>query len=137
MMDHFRKQGSPALRLSLLGAAMVACISCGGDSLASQPHQGTIQVGTTTVGAGVDPDGYTIAVNNAQAGVIPSEGTVYLEDLETGSYQVRLGGMSANCSTLPGENPVTVTVVAADTVNAEFEVTCDAPSPPGGGDPLP
>jgi hypothetical protein len=90
------------------------------------------------VGAGVDPNGYTVLVNNGQAGVIGSRDTIYVEDLETGSYQVSLGGMVANCSTLPGENPVTVTVVPADTVNAEFEVTCDeSPAPPGGGDPVP
>jgi hypothetical protein len=135
-MDHLHRQRRPALRLIWLGAGTMASISCGGDNLASQPHQGTILVAATTVGAGTDPDGYTVSVNNDQAGVIGAQGTIYLEDLEIGSYQVRLAGMAANCSTLPGDNPTTVTVIAADTVNAEFEVTCDAP-PPGGGDPVP
>lgn len=134
MMDHLLKQGSTALRLMLLGAATMASVSCG-DSLASE--QGAILVAATTVGedADVDPNGYTVAVNNGQATFIGVRDTIYVEDLDPGSYQVSLAGMAANCNTLPAENPVTVAVAPADTVNAEFEVTCDAP--PGGGNPLP
>jgi hypothetical protein len=136
MMDHLRKQGSTALRLVLLGAGTMASISCG-DSLVSRPLPGTILVAATTVGDGVDPDGYTVSVNNAPAGVLVDTDPIYVEDLEVGSYQVRLAGMAPICSTLPAENPVTVTVVSADTVNAEFEVTCDAPPDGGGGPPAP
>jgi hypothetical protein len=130
MMDHLLKQGTRALWLMLLGAGTMASVSCG-DSLASQ--HGTILVEATTLGDGADPDGYTIRVNNARATAIEAQGTIYVENLEAGSYQVSLTGMAADCSTRPGRNPITVTVVPADTVNAAFEVTCDAP--PGGGDP--
>ncbi len=124
------------LRLVPLGAGMMASVSCGSD-LVSQPTEGTILVAATTVGTDFDPNGYTVSVNNGQAGVIGNLDTIYVNDLEAGSYQVSLAGIAANCSTVPGENPVTVAVAAADTVNAEFEVTCDEPPPPdGGGDPL-
>jgi hypothetical protein len=140
MMNHLRKQGYPALRLVVLGAATMASSSCGED-LVSQPRPGTILVAATTVGDGADPSGYTVSVDGGPVGPIGTADTgdtIYVEDVEVGSYQVRLAGMEANCSTLPAENPVTVTVVSADTVNAEFEVTCDAaPPPPGGGDPTP
>lgn len=118
----------------LLGAGTMASVSCG-DSLAIQ--QGAILVGATTVGEAedVDPNGYTFAVNNGQASFIGVRDTIYLLDLDPGSYQVSLAGMAANCNTLPAENPITVVVAAADTVNAEFEVTCSAS--PGGGTPLP
>jgi hypothetical protein len=74
-------------------------------------------------------------VNNARATAIEAQGTIYVENLQPGSYQVRLAGMAADCSTRPGRNPITVTVVPADTVNVAFEVICD--TPPGGGTPLP
>jgi hypothetical protein len=92
----------------------------------------------STVGDGSDPDGYTVSVNNDQAGGIGILDTLLVEDLVAGSYDVRLAGMAANCSTLPAENPVTVTVIRDDTVNAEFEITCDATGGGGGGgDPTP
>jgi hypothetical protein len=134
MIDHLRKPGSTALRLVLLGAGTMASVSCGADSV-SLPTEGTILVAATTVGSDFDPDGYTVSVNSTQAGVLGNLDTIYVNNLEAGSYQVRLAGIAANCGT--GANPLTVAVVPADTVNAEFEVTCDVPPPPdGGGDPL-
>lgn len=137
-MDHLRKQGSTALRLVLLGAGTIISASCGDDPT-GQATEGTILVAATTVGTDFDANGYTVSINNGQAGVIGIQDTVYVEDLEAGSYQVSLAGIAANCSTVPGENPLTVAVVAADTVNAEFEVTCEVPPPPdgGGGPPVP
>lgn len=133
MMDYLRQQGNTALRLVLLGAGTLASVSCG-DEIASQPIDGTILVGVTTVGSDFDQNGYTVLVNNAQADLLEtSQDTAYV-DVEAGSYQVALTGIAANCSTTPGENPLAVEVVPADTVNAEFEVTCD---PPGGGGPPP
>jgi hypothetical protein len=138
MMDHLRKQGNTALRLALLGGATMASISCGTDPT-TLLGGGTILVAASTVGASSDPDGYTVSVNNDQAGDIGILDTVFVEDLVAGSYEVRLAGMAANCSTLPAENPVTVTVIRDDTVNAEFEITCDATGGGGGGggDPIP
>ena len=133
MMNYLRKQGSTALRLVLLGASTMASVSCG-DDLVSQPTEGTILVAATTVGTDFDPDGYTVSVNNGQVGVLGNLDTIYVNDLEAGNYQVRLAGIAANCST--GANPLTVAVVPADTVNAEFEVTCDVPDDGGGGPPV-
>ena len=130
-MDYLRKQGNSALRLVLLGAGTLASVSCG-DEPGSQPTDGTILVGVTTVGSDFDQNGYTVLVNNAQADLLEtSQDTVYV-DVEAGSYQVALAGIAANCGTAPGENPLPVEVVPTDTVNAEFEVTCD---PPDGGGP--
>jgi hypothetical protein len=131
-MDYLRKQGSTALRLVLLGAGTMASLSCGDDPVA-QATEGTILVAAITVGSDFDPNGYTVSVNNGQAGVVGTLDTLFVNDLEAGSYQVSLAGIASNCSTVPGENPLTVAVVAADTVNAEFEVTCDVPPPDGGG----
>ena len=136
MIDDLGKQRSAALRLVLLGAATMASISCGDDPT-TLPTEGAILVAATTVGTDFDTDGYTVSVNSTQAGVLGNLDTIYVDKLEPGNYQVSLSGIAANCSTASGLNPLTVEVVPADTVNAEFEVTCDVPPPPdGGGDPL-
>jgi hypothetical protein len=132
MLDYLLKQGSIARRLVLLGAGTMASISCGDDPT-NVPTDGTILVAATTLGTDFDPNGYTVSVNNGPAGVLGNLDTLYVGDLQAGAYQVRLADIAANCTTALGTNPVTVTVVPADTVNAEFEITCDVP--PGDGGP--
>lgn len=131
-MDYLRKRGSAAARLAFLGACTMASVSCGDDPV-SQPTEGTIMVVTTTVGTDFDPNGYTVSVNSGQPVAIENLGTLFFNDLDAGTYDVSLAGIAANCSTVPGENPKEVTVVAADTVSAEFEITCEVPNPDGGG----
>jgi hypothetical protein len=134
MMDYLRTPGNAGLRLALLGACTMASVSCGDDPV-SQPTEGSIMVTTTTVGTDFDPNGYTVSVNSGQPVAIENFGTLFFNALDAGTYDVTLAGIAANCSTVPGENPKEVTVAAADTVNAEFEVTCEVPGPPGGGGP--
>jgi hypothetical protein len=131
MLDYLLKQGSIARRLVLLGVGTMASISCGDDPI-NVPTDGTILVAATTLGTDFDPNGYTVSVNNGQAGVLGNLDTIFVSDLQAGSYQVRLADIAANCTTPLGTNPVTVTVVPADTVNAEFEITCDVPPDDGG-----
>lgn len=137
MMNYLRIQRRKALPLVVLGAGTMSSISCGDDPT-TLLTEGTILVAATTVGTDFDTNGYTISVNSGQPLAIGTLDTIYVNDLEAGNYQVSLAGLAANCTTLAEDNPVTVTVAPADTVNAEFEVTCDVPEPPdgGGGDPL-
>jgi hypothetical protein len=136
MMDYLRKQASTALRRVLLGAGTVAWMACGDDPV-NLGTDGTIMVAATTVGSDFDVNGYTFSVNSGQGVVIGSLDTVYVNDLEAGSYQVGLGGIADNCSTPVDGNPKTVVVLPADTVKAEFQVTCDVPDGGGGGPPAP
>jgi hypothetical protein len=134
MVEHLRRNRRTALRLVLLSTGSLVSASCG-SSPAGLPAEGTILVAATTVGTDFDPNGYTVAVNRGQAGVIGTLDTIYVNKLEAGTYQVSLAGIATNCSTVPGENPKTVAVIPADTVTAEFKVTCEVPPPPGGGGP--
>jgi hypothetical protein len=134
MLDGLRRNGRKALRLGLLGTGTLVSASCG-SSPAGLPAEGTILVAATTVGTDFDPNGYTVSVNRGQASVIGTLDTIYVNKLEAGTYQVTLAGIATNCSTVLGENPKTVAVIPADTVAAEFKVTCDVPPPPGGGGP--
>lgn len=118
--------------LLLTGAVTLGVMSCGDDQI-SGPTEGTIQVATVTTGSDLDPNGYTFSVNNGTPDPIGLQETVYVTDLEAGSYEVRLGGIADNCAPTESTNPQTAAVVAGDTVAVRFEVTCEVLPPPGGG----
>jgi hypothetical protein len=122
--------------MPFLCGIVLAGISCGDDEGVSPTTRGTIRVAATTVGldADLDPNGYTVELSTGEKTPIALAGTIYIEDLEEGDYEVALTGIAANCGA--EENPVNVSVVAADTVEAEFVVSCASPEPPddGGGD---
>jgi hypothetical protein len=124
------------LKLVLLSAGTLFSLSCGYDDIPT-PSTGTLSVETVTTGSGVDADGYTVVANNSAPVPIPVVGTVYLEDLDTGPYQVALGGLQENCETLRGTNPQTKTVLPGDTVGVTFNVTCVTPPPDPDGPPKP
>ncbi len=136
MLEQLRTRANVLFRLMFSACGIVLIgISCGDGDGVSPTTQGTIRVAATTVGleADVDPNGYTVELSTGEKTPIPVAGTIYLEDLEEGDYQVALTGVAANCAA--GENPVNVSVVAADTVEAQFVVTCAVLDPPddGGG----
>jgi hypothetical protein len=108
-------------------------ISCGGDP-ATPNIDGTIQVSAITEGTDFDVNGY-VAELNSQTAAIGNLDTIWFSNVQPGNYEVSLTGIAENCSTVG--NPKSVEVAPADTVKAEFTITCDVPTPPdGGGDPL-
>jgi hypothetical protein len=141
MFEQLHTGANVVSRLMLfLCGIVLAGISCGGDDGVSPSTQGTIRVAATTVGltADLDPNGYTVELSTGVKTPIAVAATIYLEDLEEGDYQVALTGIQANCAA--NENPVSVSVVAADTTEAEFVVACETLEPPGdggGGEPVP
>ncbi|HEU4697587.1 MAG TPA: hypothetical protein VFS40_00245 [Gemmatimonadales bacterium] len=84
---------------------------------------GAIAVTTATTGSAPDPDGYTVTLDAGTPQPIGAAATVTLADVATGPHFVTLGGLAANCH-VEGDNPLTVTVAAAATVNAGFAVFC-------------
>lgn len=130
MRNYPERQRKILLGWLLVGTAALASVACGDDPV-SQPTEGTIRVVANTEGSDFDVNGYVVSVNGFQAGPIETLGTIYVNDLDAGTYEVALGGIASNCSTAAGENPLTVVVTPADTVNAIFEITCEAP-PTGG-----
>ena len=129
MLDDLRRHGSTALHLVLLGAGTVISTSCGGDP-ATPNIGGTIQVAAKTEGTDFDTDGY-LATLNSQSIAIFNLDTIWFTEVEPGTYQVGLGGIAENCTTV--ENPRSVEVTPGDTVKTDFTVTCDVPAPPPGG----
>jgi hypothetical protein len=140
MLEQLRARVMVLGRLVLSGCGIVLTgTACGGDDATVPTNQGAILVATSTVGlpADLDPNGYTVELSNGEKTPIAVAATTYLEDLEEGDYQVALTGIAANCAA--NENPIGVSVVAADTAEAEFVVSCETTDPGngGGGEPVP
>lgn len=87
------------------------------------PTTGDLTVTTTTTGSSLDPDGYTVTVDNANSQPIPANGAVTFSGLPAGDHTVLLSGVAGNC-TVSGPNPQTVTVPAGAAVTASFAVSC-------------
>jgi Tol biopolymer transport system component len=89
------------------------------------PLTGTIEVTTVTVGDTLDPDGYTVTLDDAGGEAIGINGSVTILAVEPGGHDVELDGVAKNCS-VSGDNPQAVTVTAGVTTPVSFEVSCEA-----------
>ena len=83
---------------------------------------GVLQVVTATTGENPD-DGYTLAVDGLDAGVIGANDTARTADLETGEHTVRLGDIALNCR-LIGDPERNVFVPSEDMIETKYEVVC-------------
>jgi len=88
---------------------------------------GSIQVTTATAGMDLDPDGYTVLLDNGQQRPLGDNGTTVIEGVSAGDHSVILFGAAGNCA-LAGNNPRTVHVTTGgstrDTVRTTFQLTC-------------
>ena len=94
---------------------------------------GTLQVSVATSGANLDPDGYTVLVDEycdyyygcyyGWSEPAALNDTIVIPNVPVGSHTVSLSGLAANC-TVTGPNPVTASVPSADTARIVFTVTC-------------
>jgi hypothetical protein len=83
---------------------------------------GVLRVVTITSGLNPD-DGYTLAVDEMEAGTIGANDTASTADLDTGEHTVRLGDIALNCR-LAGDPLRVVDVPSDDTVETNYEVFC-------------
>jgi hypothetical protein len=136
MKEYLQRRGS-AVRILLIVLATFVFSSCGDDQ-APGPTDGTLQIRALTEGIDFDPDGYLISVNSSQGQRIGHQDTSYIPALQPGQYVVSLADLAENCTLPTDANPQTADVVAGDTADVLFAVTCEVLSPPGdgGGDAL-
>jgi hypothetical protein len=87
---------------------------------------GTIEVATTTSGPGSDPDGFALLLDGSDRGPIAMSATASLGPVTPGAHQIALTALAANCQVV-GENPRSVTVIAGQTTQVPFAVTCAQP----------
>lgn len=91
--------------------------------IACVANTGTLEVTSSTTGADLDPDGYTVAVDGGASEPIAVNGSVAFSQLSAGDHSVALSGVATNCS-LSGPNPVMVTVVSGTTTHLAYQVAC-------------
>jgi hypothetical protein len=112
----------------LLALALPLLSGCGNDPAPPMEPEtrGSIQVTTSTSGAELDSDGYTMSVTSSSGSSSRSIGVndeVTLEDLNPGDYSVELAGLQLNCQ-VAGQNPRMLSVQAGDTTETTFEIGC-------------
>lgn len=84
---------------------------------------GGLTVTIATTGTDIDPDGYTVRVDEEPEQPIGANASVTIPDLTPGRRVVTLGGVAANCL-VQGDNPREVRVTIGEPVAVEFAVTC-------------
>ena len=114
---------NPATATIVDGATAVVTfeIVCGAST-------GTLEVTTTTAGAGADPDGYTVSVDDAEPVPIEPNGAVSVTALAPGAHLVTLAGLSPRCA-VEGDNPRAAEVPSGGTATIAFSVQCASPDP--------
>ncbi len=93
------------------------------------PRGGAVVVVASTTGTDLDPDGYTISLEEVSTSPIPTNGAVTFADLEDGDYVVTIDGVANNCALTDGSRSRTVTVTSSASASVTFFVHC---SPPAG-----
>ena len=117
------------MRLSAPGTgtstALAAALVLGCSDI-SAPRVGTLVVTVSTQGAtpDLDPDGYTLAIDNGVTQIVAVNSSVTFPDVPTGDYSATLTGLAPNCS-INGNGVDTQTIeVIGRPVMIQFFVTC-------------
>jgi len=85
---------------------------------------GNLTASAATTGSSLDPDGYTVTVDQTASQPIASNGgSATFSGLATGSHSVALSGVAPNC-TVSGGNTQMVTVPSGGTATVSFSATC-------------
>src|ERR1700693_376158 len=100
------------LATMFVGLAAIVTFGCH-DSTGSAPPIGAIEITVATAGAitDIDPDGYTLSIDDAPGQAVGVKPTVTIGPLRAGTHFVRLTGLAPNCA-ISGTNPRAVDVPA-------------------------
>lgn len=111
----------------MLGLAAILSLGCGGEP--SGPTTGTIRISVSNVGnpLDLDPDGYTVAIDDGPSRPLSPDTQITIGDVGAGSHLITLGDVDSNCS-VAGTNPRSVEVPstrdAGTGVPVAFLVSC-------------
>jgi hypothetical protein len=86
---------------------------------------GSIRVTTQTGGGDLDPDGYQISLDGGAPGDIGINSDQTFSGLSAGDHSVTLSGLASNCQ-VSGSNTQTASVVAGNTFDVPFTISCAA-----------
>jgi len=111
---------TPVVTLGALAFIMSQAAACADP--APGPGIGAADVTVATSGADLDPDGYSVRVDNNPPLSVAINGAITFSALTAGDHAVTLGGVAANC--VVSDNPRTVHVSVGATAQVEFVITC-------------
>jgi hypothetical protein len=123
MIRHGKHHAVGLLGLCALGAS--ACIGPNditGD-VGDVTLTGTIDVGTTTTGPSIDPNGYLASLDESLTEPIEANGSVSFSPVPVRTYNVQLLDVDSPCFVV-STNPTPVLVRADSTVTVSFDVSC-------------
>lgn len=83
-----------------------------------------LTVHTSTTGTDIDPDGYTVTVDDSVSHSAPSNGSATFSQLAEGSHRVELTGVADNC-TVSGSNPRSVEITTDSLSSTTYDVSCE------------
>ena len=84
---------------------------------------GSIHIVTVTTGAQLDPDGYSVSLDQGDPRPIGTSDQLTLGAVAAGAHTVGLSGVASNC-TLQGANPQPATVTTGQVTEVAFSVIC-------------
>lgn len=113
----------------MLAVGVAGCVP---ESLPTLEERAQIWVTVKTTGAGRDPDGYRVTLDNLWYTPVSPDSGRAIFPTAAGDHQVLLDGVAPYC-TVSGSNPWTVSVTPGVIAQIRFDVSCAAAPPPGGG----
>src|SRR5690349_16574021 len=92
---------------------------------------GNLTITTTTTGASLDPDGYTITLDLLPSQSVATNGSVTFNDVLAGPHVVAISGVAGNC-TVSGGTTQTVLVPLGGSAQVAFTINCTSTGPTTG-----
>jgi hypothetical protein len=108
---------------ALLFLTLLGC----GDGPTEQRVVASLILRTETGGDELDPDGYTIRLDQQAPVPIGLTDSVLIENISVGQHTVELGGVADNCTPL-AQNPLDITTLAAARTDVTLQVICVGPT---------
>lgn len=90
-----------------------------------EAREGDLEVTVSTAGEDLDPDGYSVVVDDTRSRTVDPNGAVIFGELEAGPHDVELEGVASNC-VVEGENRRQVEVPGGGRGSTTFAVICEA-----------
>ena len=87
---------------------------------------GTLEITTSTTGGDLDPDGYSVQVDQGPAQLIATNGSITVADLAPGMRLVEVFGIAPNCR-IDGSSLRLVAIAAGETTRAVLSINCSPP----------
>ena len=106
----------------LLGGSCLVHLACAGGDITPPDMSSSIRIVVESTGATLDPNGYTVGIDDSFFRSVASNGTV-THAVAAGRHTIRLGEVSSNC-VVDGDAVRVVDATAGDVAEVRFTIQC-------------